>query len=222
MLVGTHISICQSDEIDELIPHIIAVESGGDPHAVSKAGAMGLMQITPIVLEEWNQEADPEWLYTGTFDYAKYPKGKSRKELVLDDLYVVKWNKMVGEWYLRRLRDHYLKDIYIDSYYETWGTDVFTSKDKVMIKHKNDKKYTVVDTSNFLKLYKVTPNTTSDIWYKWIVHTPYEDIKLCLILSAYNGGITRLRKHGYDINKMPLSVQEYVKKVMKLYREGGR
>ena len=46
-----------------------------------------------------------------------------------------------------------------------------------------------------------------------------EDYKLALILAAYNGGITRLRKNGYDINKMPGETRNYVKKVMKLYKE---
>ena len=83
-----------ADEIEDIIPAIIKVESGGNPHAVSKAGAIGLMQITPIVLKEYNQHYT--YFLTYTMEDMKYPFA----------------NKVVGYWYLRRLKDHYLKDNY--------------------------------------------------------------------------------------------------------------
>ena len=50
---------CYGGEINwnKLVEAVIEVESGGNPNAMSKAGAIGLMQITPIVLEEWNKNS---------------------------------------------------------------------------------------------------------------------------------------------------------------------
>lgn len=42
------------------------------------------------------------------------------------------------------------------------------------------------------------------------------DFELALILAAYNGGISRLKKVNYDINKMPKSTQNYINKVLKI------
>jgi len=39
-----------------------------------------------------------------------------------------------------------------------------------------------------------------------------------LILAAYNGGITRLKKCNYDINCMPRETRNYVRKVMRIYK----
>lgn len=134
ILLITDSSICQADEIDDLIPYIIEVESHGNPTAISLAGAIGLMQITPIVLKE--------------FQETEFPAGN------IWDLFNAEKNVFLGTWYLRRLKDHYLKDHYT----------------------------------------------------------------IERMLAAYNGGITRLRKVNYDINKMPHETREYVKKVMKLYQ----
>lgn len=80
-----------ADVIDDLVPAIIQVESHGNPNAVSPAGAIGLMQITPIVLREFKQTLG----YGKGFDF---------------DLYNAQVNVIIGTWYLRRLKDHYLKD----------------------------------------------------------------------------------------------------------------
>jgi soluble lytic murein transglycosylase-like protein len=131
-------SVAWADEIKDVIPAIIEVESRGNPHAVSPCGAIGLMQVTPIVLEEINTAY-----------------GTNIKLIDLTDPIV---NKYVGELYLRRLKDHYLQERY----------------------------------------------------------------SVERMLAAYNGGIGRLRKCSYNINKMPRETREYVKKVMKLYKAKGR
>ena len=121
------------DEIDAILPYLIQVESGGNPNAVSHAGAVGLCQITPIVLKELNMSG---W------------------HASMEDLFDPVFNIYVSRWYLRRLRDHYLKDNYT----------------------------------------------------------------LERMLAAYNGGITRLRRNNYDIEKMPSETRSYVRKIMKLYK----
>lgn len=75
-----------------LIASVIAVESAGDPEAKSKAPAIGLMQITAPVLEEYFQE-------TG-------------KRYGLDDLYSPERNVEIGYWYLLRLLSHYKLDLW--------------------------------------------------------------------------------------------------------------
>ena len=73
---------------DKLVASVIQVESGGDPSAVSPAGAVGLMQITPIVLKEFNE----------TPHLPCYEPHK---------LYIPWVNKFIGTWYLQRLYYHY-------------------------------------------------------------------------------------------------------------------
>jgi len=63
---------------------IIQIESSGNPNAYNKSsGAIGLMQITPICLEEWNS-----YLFHKTI--ASY------------ELYTSKINIMIGTWYLKK------------------------------------------------------------------------------------------------------------------------
>lgn len=95
------------DEILDLIPAIVQVESGGNPNAVSKAGAVGLMQITPQgALAEWNKYG-PVQIQVTSGGWIEHQELLNR-----DDLFDPRINVIVGEWYLRRLKDHYLKDEY--------------------------------------------------------------------------------------------------------------
>ena len=96
-----------ADEIDDVLPFLIQVESGGNPNAVSKAGAIGLCQVTPIVLKEWKRFNRPVF----HADYSKKPPVEYYEpEWTMEDMRDWKKNIQVAEWYLRRLRDHYLKE----------------------------------------------------------------------------------------------------------------
>ena len=97
-------STCWADEIDDLIPKIIAIESSGDPHAVSDKGCIGLMQISPLVVKELN-DFNREGIHRATGIIIL--DGLTRNQLFDPEI-----NKRVGTWYLRRLKDHYLKDKY--------------------------------------------------------------------------------------------------------------
>ena len=142
------------DEIDNLVPHIIAVESSGNPDAISNKSCRGLMQVSEIVYKEYldnqcRKRREGNSSYYQAVDHGFLMEGK------VMELYNPTLNKIIGTWYLRRLRDHYLKD-----------------------------KYTIER-----------------------------------MLSAYNGGITKLRKNNYDVNKMPKESKAYVNKVMALYND---
>lgn len=144
------------EELDwnRLIPAIISVESGGNSNAVSKARAIGLMQITPIVLKEYNLSQD--LISSNEITYLNKPNGKLQRLTYYQpqELTVPYLNKKIGTWYLRRLKDHYLKD-----------------------------NYTIER-----------------------------------LLSAWNGGITRLRRLNYDCSKMPRETRNFTRKVLNLYR----
>lgn len=103
-------------EIDDLVPFVIQVESSGNSNAISKAGCIGLMQISAIVLKEYNQEQlkkkEEDMYYVGvTFTYGN----NHEWDLCTYEnyhLFVPEINKQIGTWYLRRLKEHYLKDDY--------------------------------------------------------------------------------------------------------------
>ena len=80
----------EEDVIVQLVPCVIQVESGGDPNAVGSSGEIGLMQISPIVYKEWEQHQ--MWTY------------KEPKIIMFNP----EWNRTIGTWYLRRLKDHYI------------------------------------------------------------------------------------------------------------------
>lgn len=74
----------------DLIERIIDAESKGNPRAYRKESeARGLMQITPIVLAEWNQH-NPKRKYS------------------IEELFNPKINRELGKWYLERIEDFYL------------------------------------------------------------------------------------------------------------------
>lgn len=83
-------------EIDDLVPFIIQVESSGNPNAVSKAGCIGLMQISSIVFREYCQEevGDKIGIFTN---------------YISNKLYNPQINITIGTWYLHRIKKHYLK-----------------------------------------------------------------------------------------------------------------
>jgi hypothetical protein len=210
---------------DELVSAVIQVESGGNPNAVGKAGEIGLMQISPIVLKEWNnfiKNIDSEkmiyWLDIGTSDllhtdneahygwestdkkgwYLRVPRIKNGIFLDLyscpiEDKYLFdsRINILIGTWYLRRLKDHYLRNITIMQKLD---------KDKFFMFGFGDMK---IGEKRNVKPIKLKKYGVKNV----------KDAQLALILAAYNGGISHLKKVGYDINKMPRSTRNYVKKV---------
>jgi len=189
LLVVLVCSPLYADIIDNVIPYVIQVESGGRADAASYRGAkygVGLMQISEIVLKEFIQEKPKNVLYS---DFPVI--------LTMDDMYVVKYNKIVGEWYLRRLKDHYLKDLYIRKPANAISADA------------------MIGSTGQLCPW-VTMSLKDGEYYN--IKTPKEH-KLALILAAYNGGITRLRKNNYNINRMSSETKQYVRKIMKLYQE---
>ena len=79
--------------IEQLVSRLIEVESNGRARAISRRRCRGLMQISPLVLKEYNRY---------------HPRGRYG----LSDLYNPKHNVKIGTWYLKRLKNDYLKDNY--------------------------------------------------------------------------------------------------------------
>jgi soluble lytic murein transglycosylase-like protein len=121
MFFGCEIGYPDEDEREtRLINAMIKVESGGDQNAVSTAGAVGLMQVTQIVLNEYNLNVSHnERYYRGGYQLETsrdYPNGEwiptDHEDYTMKDMFDPRKNKRVGKWYLNRLKDHYLKDDY--------------------------------------------------------------------------------------------------------------
>lgn len=83
-----------------LIPIIIQIESGGNPNAVSEDGCIGILQISPAVLEEFN-DIKPDFWWTKCINSKCY-------EFIEKDLYNPFINRHIGIWYLERIWSHYL------------------------------------------------------------------------------------------------------------------
>jgi len=90
------------------IDAIIKVESKGNPKALGKNGDRGLMQITPIVLKEWNQ---------------KHPK----EQYTLSDLFAPEINTKIGTWYLTEI------DEYCSRNHPSWSKTPISEKRKIII-----------------------------------------------------------------------------------------
>lgn len=99
--------ICKAEEEanwDGLINAIIIVESGGDSNAIGDNGnSIGLMQLSLSgAYSEYNLIYGP--YYT--------PK----------DLYNPEINMKIGRWYLKRLKNHYLKEHYtVENLLASWN-----------------------------------------------------------------------------------------------------
>ena len=96
---------CYAEDIqwDRLIEAVIQVESGGNSQAYNKnSKATGLMQITPIVLKEFNQVTENKGFgrLNSNELFPAYEK----------DLYNPDVNRYIGTWYLHRIAEHYLND----------------------------------------------------------------------------------------------------------------
>lgn len=62
------------------IDKIIQIESSGNPNAVSDKGAVGLMQITQPVLDDYNNKYDSDF--------------------TANDMIIPEHNKVIGFWYI--------------------------------------------------------------------------------------------------------------------------
>lgn len=71
------------------------------------------------------------------------------------------------------------------------------------------------------ELFDYCHNVTIGTWYLHRLKDHYLKDRYTLkrLLAAWNGGPTRLRKVGYDVDKMPKSTQQYISKVMKCYTD---
>lgn len=98
-------------DLDRLIPVLIQVESSGRPNAYNKkTGAIGLMQITPIVLKDFERKK--------RYRLSRYQFNN------LGELYRPEYNVYVGTWYLNYILSHYLPfyglDITLDNLLISW------------------------------------------------------------------------------------------------------
>lgn len=198
LLVFALAQVGWADEIDDIIPFVIMAESSGNPDALSKAGGVGLMQITPIVLKEWNRY--------------NYPMGvvvsrSNAKRLGLEvydnigDLFNPSLNVEVGEWYLRRLQTHYLKPA-IKTIFVMYDRAIEINPLVVSINPEHGVMHEVYPLKDF-------PNIQTE-----------EDYMLALVLGMYNWGLGNVRKVNYDINRFPKVTQKYIKGIMKAYKKG--
>ena len=96
-------------QVEISIPAIIALESSGNPHAYNKtSGAIGLMQITPVCLEDWNTTKgkfsfEEQFGKPGTYFY-------ETRYLNIADLYNPNINLIIGQWYINtRIKQDFLK-----------------------------------------------------------------------------------------------------------------
>lgn len=68
--------------------YLQTIESNNNPYAISNKMGLGLRQVTPVVLDEWKQQ------------FPQYPLEET-------DLLDPNVNKIVSEWYMDRLVNHY-------------------------------------------------------------------------------------------------------------------
>jgi len=103
LVLAFWVGSCWAEEVN--VDIIIQIESGGDPNAYNKkSGAIGLMQITPIVLEEWfNYGHDITFLVSPNAPIEKY----NEKNM----LYSGAINRTIGTWYLNTRVPQLLKKI---------------------------------------------------------------------------------------------------------------
>jgi soluble lytic murein transglycosylase-like protein len=149
---------CYAQDVDVNI--VIQIESGGDPNAYNKkSGAIGLMQITPIVLKEYNQLATGRNLYTSQHHYINgmiikwWDVAKSLERVNIEELFDETTNIRIGYWYLntripQMLSTHEIPDT-INSRLISYNAGIKVCKDY----HRGKIKKLPRETRNYLTKY---------------------------------------------------------------------
>ena len=107
--------ISNAEDLDwgKLIPAIIQIESSGNCNAFNeKSGAVGCMQLTYPCIKEYANEHDLS-TRSGRRGNVMIGTQSDRFTQSFESAnYIHRNNIKIGTWYLRRLKDHYLKDNY--------------------------------------------------------------------------------------------------------------
>lgn len=145
-----------------------------------------------IGLMQISQSVIDEYAEWVTTDWSKEHNMSGVCDWGKEEWIIPEYNIKLGTWYLHHLDEHYLKE-----------ENVQLFDDPKLFKSIAVNTYHIVPTYRF-------------------EHTKYikcaDDYRIAMILAAYNGGPTRLRKVHYDIRKMPKLTQRYIEKVLKLYK----
>ena len=97
VILLSNVPVVFAEEIKIDIGIIIHLESSRNPNAMGSVGEIGLMQISSVVLKEWNNR----WEGTGCFGDCISPIHKD-KIYNLGDLYYPSINIEIGTWYINK------------------------------------------------------------------------------------------------------------------------
>ncbi|MBL8148909.1 MAG: lytic transglycosylase domain-containing protein [Blastocatellia bacterium] len=91
-----------------LIRSVVYEESHFDPEARSSAGAIGLMQITPIIVKEWSRVTGKQELILDFPDHFHHLSNKEKLKLSEEELLTnPEINLSLGCWYIDQLSQRY-------------------------------------------------------------------------------------------------------------------
>ena len=82
----------------------------------------------------------------------------------------------------------------------------------------NNNEYPKYDTAD---LFDPAINVRIGTYYLKRLYHYYKCLTVTDISASYNGGITRYNKVNRDLKKMPRETQAYVRKVLKIYKQGN-
>jgi len=134
VLIGMLMCVMDARAEEVNMDIVIQIESGGNPNAYNKdSGAIGLCQITPVVLKEWNKSGQIPFLERG--------------------LYKPEVNRPIGDWYMntripQMLKAYKIPDT-IDNRLISYNAGIKVCKDY----HRGKIKRLPRETVNYLKKY---------------------------------------------------------------------